>query len=286
MQLFISTGLNKRFTTSELINKFKKINIKNIELSSGLYERDIFQKLKKIKETNFLLHNYFPVPKHPFTINLASKNNIIVNRSLKHLKRSILYSSKLNIKYFSFHAGYLVDPKIEELGKVITKQVVNERKDILKLFIKRLNLLSKYAKNKGVMILLENNVVTKKNLNRFNKNPFLMTTFNETKKIMLSTDDNIKLLIDVGHLKVTAKTLKFDPTNYIKKLNKWTEAYHLSDNNGIKDQNNNLTSKSWFWKHLKSNVKFYTLELKDLRLYNIKLQLKLCKKKLKNNIYQ
>ena len=284
MNIYVSTGLNKKILTSKLLNKFRLNNIKNIEVSSGLHERDIFKKLKKVSKINLLLHNYFPVPKKPFIINLASKNKIVFDRSLKNLKRAISYTSKLKLKYFSFHAGFLVDPKIQDFGKTLPKQIINKRNVILKLFIKRLNSLSKFAKKKDVMILLENNVLTKKNLNRFDKNPFLMTKLEESKKIMINTDENVRLLVDVAHLKVTSNTLKFDPIKYLSKLDKWIEAYHLSDNNGVADENKNLTSKSWFWKHLRKEAKYCTLELRDLTISNIHSQLNLCKRKMNINI--
>lgn len=284
MQIYISTGLNKEITTSKLLKEFKRNNIKNVELSSGIYEKDIFNKLKKVKKVKLLLHNYFPVPKKPFIINLASKNKIVFVRSLNHLKKAILYSSRLKLKYFSFHAGFLVDPNIKDFGRTLPKQIVNSRKEILDLFIKRLNSLSKFAKKKKVMILLENNVLTKKNLNRFDKNPFLMTRLEESKTIMNKTDDNVRLLVDLAHLKVSSKTLRFDPVKYLQKLDKWIEAYHLSDNNGLADENKNLTSKSWFWKHLKNNAKYCTLELKNLSIKNLHSQLNLCNKYLSTNV--
>lgn len=280
MRIYISTGLNKKIQTSKFLNKLRRNNIKNIELSSGSYENDIFKKLKKVNRTNLLLHNYFPVPKKPFIINLASTNNIVFKRSFEQLKKAILYSSKLKLKYFSFHAGFLVDPKVEDFGKTLPKQIINERSKILKLFIKRLNILSKFAKKKDVMILIENNVLTKKNLNRFDKNPFLMTTLQECKKIMINTDENVRLLVDVAHLKVSSKTLNYDPVKYLLRLDKWIEAYHLSDNNGIADENKNLTSRSWFWKYLNNNAKYCTLELKDLSINNIHSQLNLCRSKM------
>lgn len=281
MKIYISTGLNKTNLTSKFLNKLRQNKIKNIELSSGPYENNIFKKLKKVRNTNLLLHNYFPVPKKPFIINLASTNQKIFNKSLKHLKKAILYSSKLKLKYFSFHAGFLVDPKVEDFGKTLPKQIINERNKVLKLFIKRLNTLSKFAKKKDVMILVENNVLTKKNLIRFDKNPFLMTKLEECKKIMINTDENVRLLVDVAHLKVTSKTLNFDPKKYLKKLDKWIEAYHLSDNNGIADENKNLTSKSWFWKHLNNSAKYCTLELRDLSINNIHSQINLYRRKMK-----
>ena len=177
-----------------------------------------------------------------------------------------------------------MDPNVEDFGKTLPKQIVNESSKILKLFIKRLNTLSKFAKKKDVMILIENNVLTKKNLKKFDKNPFLMTKLEECRKIMINTDENVRLLIDVAHLKVSSRTLNYDPVKYLKKLDKWIEAYHLSDNNGIADENKNLTSRSWFWKHLNNNAKYCTLELRDLSINNIHSQLNLCKRKFKNKI--
>ena len=283
MKIYISTGLNKKFLTSKLLDNFRKNKIKNVELSSGLYETGILKKLKKEKKIDLLLHNYFPVPKKPFIINLASTNKKIFKKSFEHLKKAVLYRSKLKLKYFSFHAGFLVDPKVKDFGKTLPKQIMNKKSKILKLFIKRLNILSKFAKKKDVMILLENNVLTKKNLNRFDKNPFLMTRLDECKKIMISTDENVRLLVDVAHLKVSSKTLNYDPVKYLKKLDKWIEAYHLSDNNGISDENKNLTSRSWFWKYLKNDAKYCTLELRDLSVNNIHSQINLCKRKIKLN---
>lgn len=283
MKIYISTGLNKKIGTFKLIDKLKSNKIKDIELSSGLYEKNIFKKLKKVSSVNLLLHNYFPVPKKPFIINLASSNKKIFNKSFEHLKKAINYSSKLNLKYYSFHAGFLVDPNINDFGKTLSRQIVNDRDKILKLFIKRLNILSKYAKKKNIIILVENNVITKKNLSRFDKNPFLMTKLDECKKIMKNTDENVRLLIDVAHLKVSSKTLNYDPIRYLTKLEKWIEAYHLSDNNGEADENNNLKSNSWFWKYINKNAKYCTLELKNLTIKNIKSQINLCRNKLKLN---
>ena len=51
----------------------------------------------------------------------------------------------------------------------------------------------------------------------------------------------------------------------------------------MKDENKNLTSRSWFWKHLKNNAKYCTLELRDLSINNIRSQINLCKRKIKLN---
>ena len=54
-----------------------------------------------------------------------------------------------------------------------------------------------------------------------------MTTTSEILEIMKKTPNNINLLLDVGHLKVSATTLKFDYTKAIKKLDKYIKGYHF-----------------------------------------------------------
>ena len=97
------------------------------------------------------------------------------------------------------------------------------------------------------MILLENNVISNANLNHFGTNPFLMTDHLEALQIMNSTDDNVGLLVDVAHLKVSSCSEKFCKYQYLKSTGDFTFAYHLSDNDGKSDTNEEVTTDSWFW---------------------------------------
>ena len=51
------------------------------------------------------------------------------------------------------------------------------KKKALNNFIKQTIKISKFAKKHKVNILVENNVITKKNMNRFKDNPFLLTNY-------------------------------------------------------------------------------------------------------------
>ena len=136
------------------------------------------------------------------------------------------------------------------LGKKIKKTKLQDRKKTLQLFISRVSQIAKFAKKKNVEILIENNVISKKNFLEFNANPLLMTSDKEMIKIMKKTPKNVNLLVDVGHLKVSAKTLGFNAIKTLKKIQKWIKGYHLSENNGLEDSNKAINSKSWFLKHL------------------------------------
>ena len=264
--IYISTG---GFFDQNGIKSFdylRKNNIKLVELSGGEHFKNFKKFLPKLKD-NSQIHNYFPPPKKSFVLNLSSKDPTIVKKSINLVKKNILYSRKINSKFYSFHAGFRVDPKPKELGKKFKVKKILSKKEAEEIFLSRLIKLDKIAKKNNVKLLIENNVINKKNLKTFKTNPLLLTTPNEIlnffKKLKYYNLD-IGLLLDVAHLKVSSKTLGFNLQKAHRDLSKIITAYHLSDNNGYEDSNQKFTKKSWFWKNLKKKVKFFTIEV-----YNI-----------------
>ena len=94
-------------------------------------------------------------------------------------------------------------------------------------------------------LLIENNVLTKKNYLRFNSNPFLFVDEKEINDLMPILPKNVGLILDTGHLNVSSKTLKFDKIKFINKFNKRIKGYQLSNNNGLK-MKINQQSNSYF----------------------------------------
>ncbi len=110
-----------------------------------------------------------------------------------------------------------------------------------------------------------------------------MTNPYEIKKIMSKLPNNVKLLMDVAHLKVSSKTLKFNLVNSFKYLKRYTGAYHLSDNNGIIDNNRDIKKNSWFL-NLITKVDFISIEVANKNLALVKKQLNLIDEKINNKI--
>ena len=260
--IYISTGLIKNQSAFKTSDYYLNNGIKNIELSGGTFEENLIKKIKKLKKiAKFTLHNYFPPPKKPFTLNLATLDKELFKICNNHIKNTIRYCNEIESETYSFHAGFLIDPRPEELGQKLVKRKVNNRKLAINIFVDRLNKLSAFAKKEGVSLLIENNVISKKNLDLYKTNPLLMTNTNETRFVMNNTPKNINLLVDVAHLKVSAKTLKFDKKRFLQDCSKWIQGYHLSDNDGNYDSNEVVKRKSWFWPYLKKNINYYTLEV-------------------------
>ena len=108
-----------------------------------------------------------------------------------------------------------------------------------------------------------------------------MVEANECEEIMTQTSNNVKLLLDVGHLKVSAQSLNFDKKNFFEICNPWVHAYHLSDNNGERDSNSPMNENSWFWSYLKK-ADYYVVEVYSESIFNLYEQYLLVKNKILN----
>ena len=123
MTIYISTGGFKDIPAYKSVSKLINYGAKNIELSGGIFSSKNISNLKlKKKKVKFQIHNYFPPPKIPFVFNLASQDTLIAKRSFNHVKLALKSCRLLGSNYYSFHAGFLCDIKVSELGKKIKKK--------------------------------------------------------------------------------------------------------------------------------------------------------------------
>ena len=260
--IYISTGGFYNRNAFETSLEFQQNEIFDIELSGGLYESSLIQNLKSLSsKLNFQIHNYFPPPSKPFVFNLASPNKVISQRSFEHALNSIEIASDIGKGYYSFHAGFLLDLEVNELGKKVKKRPLNNRSKAVQIFIENVNKLAKIAEEKGIKLLIENNVISAKNYSEFKEDPFLMTQSEECIQVMKSVPNNVRMLVDLAHLKVSSNSLKFDAIEFLSECDSWISAYHLSDNDGTRDSNEPFSKDSWFWPYLKKDLNYYSIEV-------------------------
>ncbi len=275
MNIYFSTGGYKNNYTKDIVKKLIDLGVSNIELSGTSYSENNIETLEKLLNlANLQIHNYFPPPKKPFVLNLASMNDDIAKRSMDHVMNTLGACKKLKSNYYSFHAGFLCDIKVDELGKKVDKKKLQNRDKSLDLFISRVLRIAKKAKEYGINLMIENNVLSKNNQKNFDGNPFLMCDAQECEKVINSCPNNVKLLIDVAHLKVSANSLNFDKVEFLNKCNHLAGGYHLSDNDGLSDSNEKFDEKSWFWNHIDKKKDYYSIEVYNIsddeivKLYN------------------
>jgi len=274
--LYLSTGGFSDKSFSDVAKCLNSNIVKGLELSAGLYTENLVSELTQVNEKfKIALHNYFPAPKKPFVFNLASSNKDIARMSMEHAKKAIKLSAQFGCPYYSFHAGYLLDPDVNELGQAIKLNKLIKREVGLHNFMKNVNELSDFARVLNVDLLIENNVLSLANSQNFNDNPLLMVDEKETEYIFSHVASNVHLLVDVAHLKVSANSLKFDPKNYLRNFENAIKALHLSDNNGEADTNEGFSEDAWFFEHIKLDLDYYSIEVyeKDIDILQSQYEL-------------
>lgn len=282
--IYISTGGVSNKPAWRTVEELLGVDITRIELSGGHFDIENVPRLKKLTSlADFKVHNFFPPPSKPFVLNLASIDKKIRELSLEHVKRGIETAVELDCAEYSFHAGFLLDPRIDELGGSLGNRGLSDRVEALNIFLECVNAASEYARKQGVELLIENNVLSADVYAKFQVNPFLMVTAGECVSIMDNTPSNTNLLLDMAHLNVSADTLRFDRKQFLQDCNKWIGAYHLSDNDGTSDSNDKVTEDSWFWEYMKPDFKFCSLEIYNVTYTELTEQLHLVRSKLGGN---
>lgn len=286
--VFISTGAFQTKNLKEIIDICLGNEIPYIELgpnvASDSFSSGELIALAENEQAHFLIHNYFPPPLEPFVLNLASSDLKILERSRTFCKDAIRWAVKLKSAYYSVHAGYCFHALPAHLGNdlsMLDYVSVEEAEDI---FVESLKILADYATKYNISVIVENNVLAPFNLVNGENKLLLGVTAEEIIRIMDKiAKDNIGILLDVGHLFVSSKSLGFSAENFIDKCARFIKYIHLSDNDGHEDSNKPLVKESWFWKPLKEVGCYNTvlvLEAYNLHVDSIRKQIDLISSKL------
>jgi len=262
MELFVSTSGTSSSSLDAaallVLNGFR-----NIELSGGSHIENLESRLGILSEqTNaIMLHNYFPPPAVPFVFNLASSSIETIRLSMSLAKTAIDISSKHGFQYFGIHAGFLMDPKVKELGNKIEATKLLERNLALEIFTENVLQLSAYALMLNVKLLVENNVLSSENMKSFGEDPFLLSSTDEISEFFKNNGNEIGLLLDLGHFNVSTHTLNEPREHSLARVDDYVVGYHLHDNSRLADQHLPLDQNSWFLTLLNPKAKFGTLEI-------------------------
>lgn len=230
--LYISSSCIKNDDILESVQQLKVIT-KNIELSGGSKKNnnlfDTIVNLKEAEGCNFLVHSYFPPPKEDFVVNFADTSR----KTRDFITDSMKYVDRLNIPYYSIHAGFKKDFNIKNeilIDGVGAFKVENIKENI-----------SWYYDNFDKKIALENLYPNNQNETCFGGH------INEIVDI-LNFDSRVYLLLDLGHLKLASRSYGFNYLEAVKLLFKKYSTrileIHLSENNGLLDDHNIIHTDS------------------------------------------
>ena len=236
--IYVSSSCVKSDRISNSVRILASEGFKNIELSGGteLYDQleDDLLSLKKEFGLSYLCHNYFPPPPTPFVLNLASLDQEVAQLSFEHCKRAIDLSRSLDAKLFAFHAGFLINIPLDQIGKKIAKRDLFEKNAALLQFHELVSALIEYAGNE-VKLYIENNVLSMANKEEFGLDPFFFTNSSTLNESIGNT--GVGYLLDLAHLRVSCSSLGLDYENELNSLFNGTDYIHLSANDGKADLN-------------------------------------------------
>ena len=274
MQVVVSTLAFMGMQPEQIVLLAQKNNW-TLEFSSGMPYREDMEQFFVNAPVKKYAHNYFPAPKIPFVLNLASSNDTIRNQSIEHCINGLELSKKANAPFFSAHAGFCIDPHPDELGRKLVLSKSFDRNKHWQLFIQSIKAVANKAQQLGLKFLIENNVLASVNIHPDGSNPLFCCEADEMLKMLTEVNHpNVGLLVDTAHLKVSANTLKFNANEAIKKIADKILCVHHSDNDGSFDTNDKLTDSYWFLPHREKfkNIT-HVLEVKKLSEEEIKNQL-------------
>jgi len=219
-----------------------------------------------------LLHNYFPAPIEPFLLNLASTHAGTLRQSRAHCARAIELSAELGAPFYAAHAGFALELPPDLLGQPKAQREfcrlhadgcpARRAGDI---FQESVTELMATGRRCGVEFLIENHVAGG-DLGAEAGKILLPGCFSDQILAWAAAMDGFGLLLDVGHLRCTARTMDFDPGKFCAAVAPLVRAFHLSDNNGYSDQHLPFDGSAWFLDFVTSHPKVPAiLEFHDSR---------------------
>lgn len=274
------SNLHKIFVSTACLPEVQKVNsrvslyqshgLNAIELGAGISSNEVIPSQISGIGCNFLVHNYFPPPIDSFVLNLASSNSNIRQRSIDFVSDAIALTASLDAQFYSVHAGFITDPTSFEKNSFVLPNPSSPDASgcALNLFIDALKIGINCAEHFGVGLLVENNLCT-----TALRGKLLLQTADEFMELFDKLNlKNLGLLLDTGHLNVTAHTFGFDPMSFVDRVAPHIRAFHVHDNDGITDTHRPIQSGSWIIDVLR-NPKFagfpIIVEAKFKNVYDI-----------------
>lgn len=248
-QIYISTSA---FQTDILVDAGEAAlkSIRKIEFTGGKhigYKRTVagIEGLLRNGVTDVLIHNYFPAPEESFVLNFASEAPAIRERSFSLAEKAISLCARFGAPYYSFHPGYLDDGYERADGHfAFSSRGFAPYQKALARFRESVLQLLEMGKAKGVAIAVENLFPAPGNVQTS-----LNCSMGQVDELLSALPDEVGLLVDLGHLNVTAHYLKVDKSRFVDfLLSRFASRIyevHVSGNCGAADEHLPIFFGDW-----------------------------------------
>lgn len=232
------------------VSEFFDHGLNHIELGAGVILGNNSLAWIKAQKGQFLIHNYFPPPSEPFVLNMASSNAAIRSHSINFVCGTLQLCAQMSIPFYSVHAGFITDP----VGFGATGFILpypdspDAPRQAMARFIHSLTICAAEAKRLGLYVLVENNVCPQELMGKL-----LLQRAEEFEGLFRVFPDRlpIGILLDTGHLNVSARTFGFEAMDFVHTLAPYLKAFHVHENDGVSDTHQPVQKGSWILELLK-----------------------------------
>jgi len=232
----------------EALKLCQDAGIQSVEIGSNHCYEEHYDYLSDFN-FQYLVHNYFPIPQISFVLNIASIDEQIRTLSLQHVKKALDLCEKTGAKLYTFHPGFLTDPKGSNQSNTNYDFQWEQNRlsqiDGAKgkyLMYQALDEVVKYAASKKIKIAIETEGSLKK------KGHLLMQQPHEYEEFMTKFSvSEIGINLNIGHLNLATNAFDFDRIDFVDLLQDHIVAMELSHNDGEEDQHQPLQSGEWYW---------------------------------------
>ena len=257
MAIYVSTGAFLSRYVPDVVTMAETLGLTHLELSSGCDSFPDLAALTKILQESsltFSVHNYFPPPPIPFVLNLGALDPETLASSRDHVRRCIDLTKTLGGSYYSVHSAFALNLSPQLLGRPQAQSEFARRsgpldRDAVRAtFVESLKLLCAEAASKGILLIVENNVVSPLQVRANRSDLPLMVDADEIESILDEVAaPNLGLLLDVAHARVAGNALGFDAARLVERLAHHIRLIHISNDDGVEDRNLPVREDSWFW---------------------------------------
>ena len=250
--VYISTScLTGNRALDRVLRSYLNQGLHHIELSAPHPYLPLNQLASMLKElqtefkNDFILHNYFPIPEKDFVFNPSTPNSAIRQMVYDHADAMIRIAQETQAELCTFHTGYLYDASENPDGTFAFDKTtpINEAKAISNS-VELVRYMNLKLRQQGAYLGIENLFPAKDGLRHS-----LFCSFEEMETILDQIPEEVGLLLDLGHLNISATVMKFDKWKCLDRLlSKYARRIyelHISENNGFEDQHQTIREDSW-----------------------------------------
>lgn len=275
--VYLSTRCLRDLPLEEALRWCRENGIFHVELS-GPHPFEPIEKIRSLlmsyrkKGLSFTIHNYFPPQGDDFILNIASPDKDIYLKSVRLVEEALKLCDEVGSPVYGVHSGYLGDGKAGPDGTFIFTSFKEAPGACLQRAVQFIESAVKKIPNNRISLILENLFPES------SKSYSLARTIEEIKEMMVLLPECVGLLLDLGHLSVASRMLKFDKflflEEYLSAFGNRVFEVHLSENSGLADEHLILSKASWQLKALprinsvptkKAFPRVFCLEAKDSR---------------------